>query len=114
MIKELDWWLYAAGHWNYREICTKSIDIQVITDASHLGWGAVCDGRIASGDWNIRVSHLSSNQREMLAILMALKAFRNVLKNKCVQVLMDNVSAMAYVNHMGGPSPSLSQLVMAI
>jgi len=45
---------------------------------------------------------------------MAIKAFAPLLKGLMVQVLTDNISAMAYVNHKGGPSPSLSDLAVAI
>ena len=45
---------------------------------------------------------MSSNEREMLAILMALKAFSSLIREKNIQVLTDNISAMAYVNHNYG------------
>lgn len=114
VIQELEWWLNSVNYWNSKEICTESIQAQVITDASHLGWGAVYNGNIASGDWNRRVSCLSSNEREMLAILMAIKAFASRLSGLTVQILTDNISAMAYINHQGGPSPRLSELAVAI
>jgi len=50
----------------------------------------------------------------MLAILMALKASLGLIAGKCIQVLTDNISAVAYLNHMGGPSPRLSRLALAI
>lgn len=114
VIQEFNWWLHSVDTWNSREICTEVVQAQIVTDASHLGWGAVCEGHIASGDWNKRISFQSSNEREMLAILVALKAFRPLLLGKRVQVLTDNISAMAYINHMGGPSQSLSKLARAI
>lgn len=112
--EELSWWLRALDHWNKREICTKPVEVQLVTDASHLGWGALCNGQVASGDWNQRVSHLPSNQRELLAILMAIHAFRKLLVNKHIQILTDNISAMAYINHKGGPVAALSKLATAI
>ena len=114
VIGELEWWLSSVDYWNKRVVCSESIQGQIVTDASHLGWGAVYQGKIASGDWNVRVSYLSSNEREMLAILMALKSFASMIQGKRIQVLTDNVSAMAYVNHKGGPSPALSKLALAI
>jgi len=114
VIQEFSWWLDSVDTWNSREICPTSIQAQVITDASHLGWGAVCNKQVASGDWNKRISFQSSNEREMMAILMALKAFASILSGKRVQILTDNISAMAYVNHMGGPSLALSSLARAI
>ena len=114
VVRELEWWLDSVDQWNERLICSEQVQGQIVTDASHLGWGAVYDGQVASGDWNVRVSFLSSNEREMLAILMALKAFSSLIRGKNIQVLTDNISAMAYVNHKGGPSPALSKLAKAI
>jgi len=91
---ELTWWLESVDAWNEREICSESIQAQIVTDASNLGWGAVYEGHIASGDWNRRISFQSSNEREMLAILMALKSFKLLLTEKRVQILTDNISAM--------------------
>lgn len=114
VINELTWWLESVDHWNSRTICSESFQAQIVTDASHLGWGAIYEGRVASGDWNTRVSYLTSNEREMLAILMAIKAFATLIRGKRIQVLTDNISAVCYINHMGGPSQSLSKLARAI
>ena len=38
---------------------------------------------------------------------MAIKAFASLLTGKCIQILTDNISAMAYVNHMGGSEPHI-------
>ena len=72
------------------------------------------DGQVASRDWNVQVSFLSSNERETLTILMALKAFSSLIRGNNIQVLTDNISAIAYLYHKGGPSPVLSKLTMAI
>ncbi|WAR14875.1 PUS3-like protein [Mya arenaria] len=69
-------------YWNSREICSETIQAQVVTDASGLGWGATYGSHVASGDWNRRVSYLTSNEREMLAILMAIKAFAKLLRGQ--------------------------------
>ena len=114
VVHKLEWWLHSVDQWNERYICSEQVQGQIVTDASHLGWGAVYDAQVTSRDWNVRVSFLSSNEREMLAILMALKAFSSLIRGKNNQVLTDNISAMAYVNHNGGPSPALSKLAMAI
>ena len=100
---ELKWWLQALDTWNRRDVCHKPVQVQLVTDASHLGWGGACCGEIASGSWNNRVWRLPSNQRELLAILLAIDAFRKLLENKNVQIVTDNISAMAYINHKGGP-----------
>lgn len=70
---ELLWWLDASHHWNERELSHRPIECQLITDASYLEWGVVLKSQVGSDDWNLRVSKCSTNYRELLAILMALK-----------------------------------------
>jgi ribonuclease HI len=111
--QDLIWWKQAIHTWNGSPIVVGHIDVQVETDASESGWGAVLGNQNAAGFWNRRMSQKSSNYREMMAILMALKAFKN-LQGKSVQILTDNVSAAAYINHLGGSSKELSQLASAI
>jgi hypothetical protein len=68
----------------------------------------------ASGLWDIRTSFKSSNHRELLTVLLALKSFRSHIKNKTIQILSDNITTIAYLNHMGGPVIELTQLAKAI
>ena len=64
--------------------------------------------------WANLVGYAHSNYREMLAILMAIRSFGRILENKTVQILSDNIAAVAYINHLGGPSMQLNQIVKAI
>ena len=41
-------------------------------------------------------------------------AVKTVLQGRHVQILTDNVSASAYINHKGGPSTDLPQLAVAV
>ena len=68
----------------------------------------------AAGFWNRRVTYQSSNYRELLAILLALYSYKDRIQNKCIQILSDNISAIAYINRLGGSSKPLSQLATAI
>ena len=113
-VAELNWWLKAVENWNFREIKPHSIDVQIVTDASKTGWGGTLGELEAKGDWDTFVSSQSSNYRELLAIFMCLYTFKSHIENKNVQVLTDNVTAMAYINHKGGPCPDLSELAVQI
>lgn len=93
---------------------TSNIDGQLTTDASHIGWGATYNGKQAQGFWNVRVARQSSNYRELLTVLMALQSFKQTIVNKCIQVLSDNITTVAYLNHMGGPSEALTKIAKAI
>ena len=69
---------------------------------------------IASGDWNKRVSCVSTNYRDMIAILLAIIPFRRILKSKSVQIMSDNITSIAYVNHKVGSCQILSQITTSI
>lgn len=112
---DLEWWVHALQSWNGSPFMPQSIDAQIETDASQTGWGAICNlsGHTAAGFWNHRLSSMPSNYREMMAVLLALKSFPH-LANHHVQVLTDNITTAAYINHLGGPSNMLSPLANAI
>ena len=97
-VSDLQWWLEALETWNYQTTVHKEIDVQMWTDASQTGWGAVCLGECAAGWWNHRLSRAPSNYRELMAVLLALKSFKGLLTNKKVQVMSDNVTTVAYLN----------------
>ena len=83
----------------------------VTTDASLLGWGAVCEGRMVSGDW----SHLPYlphiNQLEFRAVMLACRHFRPLLTRQAILIQTDNITVAAYINKQGGThSPSLNSL----
>jgi len=115
-IKDLSWWLDALGPegWNLEPLQVRPIDIQIQTDASHTGWGASLGTLRAAGYWDHTTSIQSSNYREMLAVLMALKTFAPNIQGKSVQIQTDNTSTVAYINYMGGPSPQLTEMAKSI
>lgn len=110
---DLEWWKNAVQSWNGNPIVLGPVDVTMETDASQTGWGAICEGQEAAGFWNRRVAMMPSNYREMMAILLAIKSFKN-LENKTVRVYTDNITAAAYVNHLGGSSVDLCQVANAI
>ena len=98
---ELEWW-FTNVHTQYRRIDKGNPEICVITDASLLGWGAVCQNSKIGGRWteNERQKHI--NELELMAILFALKSFRMLITNKHVKILTDSTTAVFYITNMGG------------
>ena len=86
----------------------------MFTDTSHLGWGAVSGLKEAAGPWNLRMSLEHSNYQELMVVLMALKSFGPSMKEKSIQILSDNVTTVAYINHLGGPNSDLTDIAKAI
>jgi len=72
------------------------------SDASGSGWGAVSQGIRTRGSWSLEESTLHINCLELLAATYAIKAFTKSLVNIHVLIQMDNTSAIAYINKMGG------------
>ncbi|KAA6341859.1 MAG: hypothetical protein EZS28_052427, partial [Streblomastix strix] len=62
------------------------------TDAAPSGWGSTLEKELemiamAHGTWNKRQAKLSSNNREIKAIIQGLRSFAKTLKNSRVQSL---------------------------
>lgn len=130
--QDLRWWYTAVNNWNGAPLGQKAVQAQVETDASSRGWGAVLRSKEiqqeqkaihtttqtlnleASGLWTGEVSFQHSNYRELLAILMGLLSFKELLKGLHVQILSDNITSVAYVNQLGGPSVQMSNLMTTI
>ena len=62
-ISDLNWWLHGLRSWNSTIICNKSIEEQIVTDASSIGWGGFLrnSNLQAAGAWPKSVSYQHSN-----------------------------------------------------
>ncbi|XDV30682.1 hypothetical protein PO909_033538 [Leuciscus waleckii] len=74
----------------------------VTTDASNTAWGALCEGKPASGSWTSTEGWLHINCQEMLAVLLAFKTFLPHLAGHHVLVRMDNTTVVSYINRQNG------------
>lgn len=90
-------------------------DLHLYSDASDLGWGAVLDDLSVAGVWPREIRELSINHRELLAILLALKHFSDLIRQKNVAIFCDNSTAIAYLRNAGGTkSPTLNSIAQDI
>ena len=76
--------------------------VEVLTDASSTGWGAVCLGKPASGRWSEKQMEWHINRLELEAVSLALKTFRSQLEQRHVLIRTDNTSVVSYINRQGG------------
>ena len=79
-IKDLTWWLNGIKSWNGCAIHHKPIDFQLVTDASHIGWGGVLGDKQAQELWTPQISSQCSNYREMMAVYYDMKALKPILR----------------------------------
>jgi hypothetical protein len=113
--EELHWWLAHLNAWNGRAILHPSPDLIIETDASMRGWGAVCQGVKTGGLWSQMEQKLHINCLELLAGSFAVKSFTKDRLCVHVRLRMDNTSAVAYVNRLGGThSLVLANLALAL
>ena len=76
--------------------------LQIWSDASNLGWGAKCDLETVGGRWSTAEQEEHINFKELLAGFFAVKSFCVDRRNIHVRLNMDNTTAVAYINAMGG------------
>ena len=117
-IADLNWWVHSLDSWNGRLLLPPAqFDLQLLTDASESGWGAVLSEpacRTASGFWCPAVSGESSNYRELFAVYLALLSFESSLRGKKVELLSDNITTVALINKFGSSDLRLDALAQAI
>ncbi|XP_011859425.1 PREDICTED: uncharacterized protein LOC105556921 [Vollenhovia emeryi] len=98
---DLGWWKRKLES-SYKKIKSMCFEREIFSDASKTGWGAYCSGKQAYGHWTSKQSDLHINQLELKAALLALKCFANDLSDCEILLRVDNTTAMAYINKMGG------------
>ncbi|KAJ8921889.1 hypothetical protein NQ315_008522 [Exocentrus adspersus] len=98
---DFSWWQKNLSNSNINLI-EKPYFLTIYTDASLTGWGASCKGQIASGAWSPSESHFHINYLELLAVLNGLKSFAKEPKNCNILLRVDNITAISYINRMGG------------
>lgn len=101
-IEELQWWAEHLMAWNGRALAHPDPSMIIESDASMEGWGAHCNGVSTGGLWSQSEQFLHINCLELLAGSFAIKCFAKDKTNIHIQLLMDNVTALTFINKMGG------------
>ena len=110
--EELEWWWDHLSAWNGKTIMTDKPSVVIESDASTRGWGASCEGARTGGPWSSEERQWHINCLEALAAFHAVKCFVRDRKSITVLLRMDNTTAVAYVNKLGGTvSPRLNTIV---
>lgn len=102
MMTELQWWAEESPHHNGRPLQITRWDLTIESDASKMGWGASCQGISTGGPWTPQEKAHSINYLELLAAFFAVKSFVVPQGATSVLLRLDNISAIAFINKMGG------------
>lgn len=82
-------------------------DLTIQSDASLLGWVAICSGTRTGGHWSVQGNGLHINCLELLTGSFAIKAFVKHQSNNQVLLKIDNRSPVTHINKVEGThSPS--------
>lgn len=98
---DLDWWSQNVGS-GQRRIWIETPAMDLTTDMSEYGWGAVFHNEKTNGKWSKEEKQLHIHILEMKAVLFGLMSFCRELENIQIKCEIDNTTAFAYINHKGG------------
>ena len=104
--KDLRWWRTQLPSHHSTSILRSEASIVMESNASNSGWGAACQGIRTGGRWTPSESVYHINYLELKAAFLALQTFMRQKSRVGVLLRMDNRTAIAYVNKMGGPTLS--------
>ena len=101
MRKDLEWWSNDILE-SYNTIKKFKFDNEIFSDASLTGWGASFREASTHGLWTLSERKCHINYLELLAALFALKSFANKLSDCQILLRIDNLTAISYINKIGG------------
>jgi hypothetical protein len=104
----LEWWLFNLESSNGKDFFPRSPDIEIFSDASLSGWGAVCDGVTTRGPWTSEQADLHINSLERLGALYALQSFAEKARGLSIRMFLDNSTAVCYMNKGRGGQDQVS------
>lgn len=76
--------------------------LTLCSDASTEGWGAHLNQLQIGGTWTPAQQNLHINNLEMLAVILALKHFKELVQSKTVLLMSDNTTVVAQIKNQGG------------
>lgn len=98
---ELEWWLKNIQHFE-KTFKLHKFDMELFSDASETGWGAFNNKEAIHGFWDQSESREHINYLELKATFNGIKSFAKNFQNCNILLRIDNTTAIAYINKMGG------------
>lgn len=112
---DLSFWIHHLSQVNGRAIQFRAAEITISSDASREGWGAACAELSTGGPWTQHERREHINLLELKAVFLALQTFVPQERDRHIMLLIDNTTAVSYVNRQGGTrSRKLSDLAIQI
>jgi hypothetical protein len=100
--EELQWWIDHLLQWNGKALISPKPTVTITTDASLTGWGAYCQEIRTGGPWSFLEAQEHINWLELQAAFLGIKSFLRDRRSVSVLLQLDNTTAVAYINNLGG------------
>ena len=97
-ITDIQWW-YNKTNCSKKIITTGEPVIEISSDASSFGWGAVCNNIRFGGTFSLDKIEYHINVKELLAAKFSLKTFVKI-PDAHVKLLSDNTTTVHGINNM--------------
>lgn len=118
---DLRWWIDNIDQ-AYCPVSHGAPTITLASDASMTGWGGVIvasaipvkGATTTGGNWSTTESAEHINFLELQAAWFTIRSFCGDLQGLHVRIKMDNTTAIAYINNMGGKTKSCNSLARKI
>lgn len=99
--KDFDWWKNKI--WNsFNPIKNFDFKLEIFLDASLLASGANTDKNCTRGFWNADERNLHINMLELEAAFFVLQCYAKDFRGCDILLRIDNITAIAFINKMGG------------
>lgn len=99
--RDLRWWIGNVMG-SCKQISHGNPSVVMMTDASKKGWGAAMNGTSTGGRWTEEEAELDINCLETKAALFGIICFCKNMRNTHVRLMIDNSTAVCYINAFGG------------
>ena len=99
---DLEWWVNHLKDHNGSPIHLPPPEMIIESDASNTGWGAHWNDQKTGGQWSASEFRLHINAKELLAAFLSLQTFAKDKTGIHVRLKIDNLTAVYYINKMGG------------
>ena len=106
---DLQWWIDNITNTS-NTVTHGNPQVTIYSDISLTGWGGVLNSTSTGGQWSEDESKNHINYLEILACFLTLKAFCSDVQNCHVKAMIDNTTAISYINSMGGRSLLCNQI----
>lgn len=114
---DLHTWLAFLDQFNGRSVFlpdrwVDSNELKLYTDASgSIGYGAVLGGHWFYGTWDVNWKKCNITLLEFYPIVLALKVWSHILKNKCIYFYTDNYALVHIINKQSSKDKCIMYLV---